>query len=671
MNFIAPEFLYALGFLAIPILIHLFNFRRYKTVHFSQVRFLKSIKTQTQSTSKLKHIIVLASRCLALAALVFAFAQPYLRDDKSTNIAEKKGVVIYLDNSFSMQASAEVGSLLDEAKNKAIAIAEAYKPADKFQLHTNKFETNEQRWLNKEAFINKLQEVDFSAQFRNFNAIINRLKAAENNLDFNLDRYIIGDLQKTSYSLSEPQDSGTFYTLPVLSQLQQNTWIKEFKAFQPFHLPAMNEKFSLKIQQNEGGGRDQINGKLLLNNQLKNPFIIEMNGDSAEKEINFINPESDQVLGKVAIKDYPVIFDDTFYFCYPTNRKIEVLHLFENIDNKSLSSLFLEDSLIQFESKTVKRIDYSKLKTANLVVLENISELSSGLISELTSFINSGGTLLVFPSSTMDANAVNLMFNQFGIAGYGKQLKDTLKINELNGKSSLFRDVFEETPKNINYPTSFNSWTIKRDQNNVSEQILVFTNGTAFLKKYELNSGTLFLCASNLNSTASTFGKHALFVPSIYNMALQSARLRKTSYLIDDKSIVLNAMKASESPLKLKKGTYEWIPKQNWKKNSVELLLRNQVEEPGFYSVLQDNKVIEQIAFNYNRNESNLEQFTAEQFELQAEQNGVTIEVLSSNNDSLSASINALGKDQALWKYFILLSLIFIGLEILFLRILK
>ncbi|MBL4710371.1 MAG: BatA domain-containing protein, partial [Flavobacteriales bacterium] len=119
MKFIAPEFLYALGFLAIPILIHLFNFRRYKTVKFSQVRFLKSVKKQTQSTSKLKHIIVLLCRCFALAALVLAFAQPILEKDNQPIAVGKKGVVIYLDNSFSMQANAEVGSLLDLAKSKA------------------------------------------------------------------------------------------------------------------------------------------------------------------------------------------------------------------------------------------------------------------------------------------------------------------------------------------------------------------------------------------------------------------------------------------------------------------------------------------------------------------------------------------------------------------------
>ena len=582
MNFIAPEFLYALGFLAIPILIHLFNFRRYKTVQFSQVRFLKSIKKQTQSTSRLKHLIVLACRCLALAALVFAFAQPYLTSNKSVEVSEKKGVVVYIDNSFSMQASAEVGSLLDDAKNKAITIANAYNESDQFQLHTNRFDANEQSWLNKEAFIDQLQQVDFSANYRTMDAVINRLNSAENDDELNLDFYLIGDLQKSSYQVTNEQDSASFYVVPVQSQVQQNSWIKAFKSFQPFHLPSMNESFNLKVQQNEDGERDQINGKLFLNDEFKNPFIIEMDRDSAEKEINFTNPKSNQVLGKVAIKDYPVIFDDTFYFSYPTDRNIEVYHLFEDIDNKSMSSLFSEDSLIEFESTTIKNINYSKLKTANLVVLENSRSLSTGLISELTSFIKDGGTVLFLPASNMDVVSINSFANQFGVAGYVREIKDTVRVNQLNSKASLFNNVFEETPTNINYPVSYHSWIIREDQNSISEQLIAYANGSSFLKKYEINSGALFLCASNLNRNASNFGKHALFVPTLYNMALQSARRIQTSYQMDDSKIVLNAVQASESPIKFKKGDYEWIPKQKWKENSVDIFLNNAITEPGF-----------------------------------------------------------------------------------------
>ena len=496
------------------------------------------------------------------------------------------------------------------------------------------------------------------------------MKAVEKDEQLNLKHYIIGDLQKTSYEVSSIYDSLKLNVLPVKSQVQENVWIQNFIAFQPFHLPLMSEKFLLQVNQGKNEEPKKINGRLFLNGQLKNPFIIEMIEDSVKKEINFNNPNDTFVTGKISVKDYPVVFDDTFYFYYPTRRKIEVLHLFENIKNKSVNSLFEGDSLITYSSSTIRRIDFSLLKTANLVVLENVKELSSGLISELTSFSKQGGSILFFPSNDMQTGSVNSLLNEFGISGYGKLIQDTLTVSDINIKAALFANVFEEAPKDINYPKTYKSWSIKTDQNDLSEQLFYYSNGTSFLKKYDTKAGSFYLCSSNLESNNSNFGKHALLVPSLYNMALQAAKTTATSYLLDDNKITLTGITPSEYPLKLKKGNYEWIPKQNVLDNSVDIYLRNQITEPGFYSLLQNDIEIDKLAFNYNRNESNLAHFNSEEFKLKAEQKGLTIEVFESSNEILSNELSNSEKSQSFWKYCIILCLLFIGLEILFLRIL-
>jgi len=78
MQFLSPGFLWALAALSIPVIIHLFSFRRYKTIYFSNVRFLKQVKEETASRNNIKHWLVLASRLLALLFLIFAFAQPFI-----------------------------------------------------------------------------------------------------------------------------------------------------------------------------------------------------------------------------------------------------------------------------------------------------------------------------------------------------------------------------------------------------------------------------------------------------------------------------------------------------------------------------------------------------------------------------------------------------------------
>lgn len=671
MKFIAPEFLYALGFLAIPILIHLFNFRRYKTVKFSQVRFLKSIQKQTQSTSRLKHIIVLICRCLAIIAMVFAFAQPFIEDKNKPTVVGKKGVVIYLDNSFSMQANAEAGSLLDLAKSKALAIADAYSDADKFQLHTNEFSGKQLRWLNKEAFINQLQSVDFNPIFRDFSEVSSRLNAISNDDNLQLDQYILSDLQRSSFEKLPENDSSYYSFLPIQSQSKSNAWISQIESFQPFHLAGLSEELKVVVQQTGQEENKSFNGSLHLNGQLKSPFSVEFVKDSAVKTIQYINPNTAELEGKLILKDYPVVFDDTFFFTYPMKAKIGVLHLYQNTESQSITSLFKDDSLIQFSSSELQQIDFSALNTTSLIVLDNIESISTGVISELTSFVKDGGNIAFFPSLQMNEEVVNPLFQQFGIAAYQELRNDTFAVKSLNKDAKVFENVFEEIPKQINLPLTYSYWKIKESQNTLSEAILSFGDNSIFLKKYEVNSGAIYLSATSLSETQSNFGRHALFVPILYNMALQSVNQQAIAYPIGANKITLKKFYQEESPLKLSKGNLEIIPKQLYKENSVDLFLKDELKEAGFYQVKRQDQVLKTIAFNFNRKESDLSLYTTEEFEQHAKLSHLNIKIINSNIDTLSTQIKSLSKGDSLWKYCVLLASLFIALEILFLRILK
>ena len=103
MQFKNPELLYALFLLLIPILVHLFQLRRFQKEAFTNVEFLKNVVLQTRKSSELKKLLTLITRMLLLAAIVIAFAQPYFSKKADINVAAE--TVIYLDNSFSMEAN--------------------------------------------------------------------------------------------------------------------------------------------------------------------------------------------------------------------------------------------------------------------------------------------------------------------------------------------------------------------------------------------------------------------------------------------------------------------------------------------------------------------------------------------------------------------------------------
>jgi len=225
MQFLHPGFLFALFAISIPIIVHLFNFRRYKTVYFSNVRFLREVQEETSSRSKLKHWLVLASRILALSFLVFAFAQPYIPSKRNHVAAGRKFVSIYIDNSFSMNAVSGGRSLFDKAKLAAKEMAGSYSADDEFQLLTNDFQGRHQRLVGKEEFMGMVDELEISPAVRNLSEITRRQKDAlsrENSSSQVI--YLLSDFQKNMGALNI--DSSVSYNLiPLAADAQENIYI--------------------------------------------------------------------------------------------------------------------------------------------------------------------------------------------------------------------------------------------------------------------------------------------------------------------------------------------------------------------------------------------------------------------------------------------------------------
>lgn len=126
MGFVFPLVLAGLAALAIPVIIHLFYFRRYKKVYFTNVRFLKELQEEKSHTDRLRKLLVLASRLAVILLLVFAFAQPFLGGNKAQ--LGRANVAIYIDNSYSMGLTDGNIPLLEEARSKARDIVQAYTP---------------------------------------------------------------------------------------------------------------------------------------------------------------------------------------------------------------------------------------------------------------------------------------------------------------------------------------------------------------------------------------------------------------------------------------------------------------------------------------------------------------------------------------------------------------
>src|SRR5690554_2991340 len=131
MLFEHPEILWSLFLLLIPILIHLFQLRRFKKTPFTNVKTLKKVISESRKSNILKKWLLLCTRLLLLTALIFAFSRPFV---PGKSALKNKQTVIYLDNSYSMQALEGAGTLLE---NKVQELLRSVPEESRFSLFTN------------------------------------------------------------------------------------------------------------------------------------------------------------------------------------------------------------------------------------------------------------------------------------------------------------------------------------------------------------------------------------------------------------------------------------------------------------------------------------------------------------------------------------------------------
>jgi hypothetical protein len=158
MSFVYPSFLWALTVLSIPIIIHLFNFRKTTKIYFSNTRFLRQVKQETTQKRKLKQYLVLASRLLFLLFLVLAFAQPFLPAQEQTTAG--KNITLYVDNSYSMTAPVrEKVRGFDAAIAFVNQITQAFPPDTRYRILTNDFAPFSNTYKSKSELVDLISQL--------------------------------------------------------------------------------------------------------------------------------------------------------------------------------------------------------------------------------------------------------------------------------------------------------------------------------------------------------------------------------------------------------------------------------------------------------------------------------------------------------------------------------
>jgi len=681
MNFLYPGFLFALSAIAIPIIIHLFNFRKYKKVYFSNVRFLKEVQQETQSRNRLRQWLILAARILAIVCLVLAFAQPFIPGkNQDLNVKGDKAVSVYIDNSYSMDARARDGRLLELAIRYAEQIGEVAGSADRIQLLTSDFEGRHQVFYSPEEYDNLLTELRLSPSARPLSEVAKRQADLLNKTGAPVKRaYIISDFQKSISDFQNlPSDSSIrFQLIPVAPNSSSNLYIDSCWLLSPEIKVDAPITMKVRIVNHSDQNYENIPLQLSLNNEQKAPVSFSVGPRAAtETELNFTIRATGFQEGKLTITDQQILFDDKFYFAFEVLDHLDILRIRGNGASAYIERLFAEDPYFRLKTVASGQVDYSLFPSQQLIILDEPDEISSGLAQELKKFTDAGGNVLIIPPARGALSGYGEFSRLTGVNAYQPADTSDSKIASIEADQPFFRDVFESIPENMDMPVIRKYYPITGDTRRNSETLLKLRNGRKFMSRDVAGKGYVYMLAVSLDESFGNFPRHAIFVPALIKTAFSSQRLGALYHTVgrNDHVQIAATTDRKDQVYKLKKegGQQEFIPEQRTLNTSTYLYPGNNLTEDGIYSITLNDETVGKIAMNYDRKESIPDVYTAEEIQQAIETYGLKNYSLINADDATFKKILVETEEGIrLWKLFIILALLFLAAEILLIRFLK
>jgi hypothetical protein len=696
VQFLFPAFLSAIAVISIPIIIHLFYFRRFKRVYFTNVRFLKEVKEETSNRQKLRNLLVLLMRCLAIAAMVLAFAQPFIPLSSDVKKGER-AVSVFVDNSFSMNALSQDAPLLELAKQRARDIVSAYGVTDRFQILTNDFEGRDQRLVSKEDALSRIEEIRTSPASRDLSKVLIRQQQCLNTgKQENKTAFVVSDFQANVADVTSFRDSLIDVKLVPMRAVQERNVSVDSAWFEnPVQILNQPANLFVKLSNRSDEEATDIRLSLRHDGQTKPVGAVSIPARGTRLDtVSFTILHSGWHEAKLSLTDYPVQFDDDYFLTFYVAERINVLAVNGSGQNKFLDNAFLGAKYFRLDNADARSLDYSKFADYQLIVLNELPSVSSGLANELKTFCQNGGNVLAFPSQSAELSSYDAFLQNFAAGNLGAYEPTPRQASQINTEEYVFRDVFLNKSANLRLPNTQGNFKLAPAR---GEQILTYRDGSAFLAKFSQGEGALYFCAAPINEQISDLVRNGeIFVPMLFKMAIAGTKGRQIAYTIGKDEVLEAKHKVSasgETNYKLRQTvdgarstadgaanrepstnnrapSTEFIPEQRIFGSKVLLTPGTQVRDAGWYQLhLQGDSTLAEFAFNYDRKESDL---TFKTDEALAEGLPANMKVLATNAEAnFSQVVDEQERGIVLWRWCVVFALLFLALEVLFLRLWK
>lgn len=670
MSFLYPGFLFALFAVAIPVIIHLFNFRRFKKIYFSNVKFLKEVEEQNSSREKLKNLLILFARILTIAFLVLAFAQPYISSSNNDSATSINVVSIYVDNSFSMEAANKDGSLLDEAKRKAAIIVKGFGLNDRFQLLTNEFNGKDQRLIDREEFLTAIQEVQISPVSRKLQNVLN-LQARTLKGSGNKSIYLLSDFQ-TNLASQKPLSVNTDVTYTAIifePNNLPNIAVDSVYFLSQSHQPGASEKLVVVVKNYSAEEAKNVPIKLTVNDTQKGIASLTLGKSTTLRDtLNFSGLNAGWQKGLITVRDNPVNFDDSLFFSFNVENSARILAINGNGLSKTLAALYGADGYFKLSQTDEGSIDYNSFSSYKLIILNELKGPSSGLASQLKTYVQNGGSVMILPLLSDDFSIYNSFLSNLALPTIQKLDTVSTKIDKVDFINPIFKTVFSSVPKNVDLPIIYRHFNYTERTQISSVAIMKFANGTTFLGDSKLGSGTIYLAGSGFNPKDGNLETSSVFIPIMYRAALVNNFQPALFYTVGQEQALLanSIVKRKNDNLKLYSKEFEVIPELREVEGKTLIYVADQLKQSGFYDLKLSDSLLSVFGFNNDRIESEMKYLTKAQIASLLPNN--SIQVYDAENDLSKFSFGRTEIAYTLWKLCIILSLVFMAVELLLIK---
>ena len=687
MTFLNPLVLLGLAAAAIPILIHLFNFRKPRTVEFSSLAFLKELQKSTMRRVRIKQWLLLALRTLAIACLVLAFARPTVQSGWATVFGGtvQTSTALVLDNSLSMTVRDAQGELMTQAKELASAVVETAEPGDEtFVVSTVRGTGRPAAFDNAGPALDAIEETEPEPGAGTTGESLARafalLDGAENPAR---EALIVSDLQASTFidSARVPAPEGVRVTLlPVGERVHSNVAVTDARvlsrvveAGQPVEVEATLVNY----------GTDPVEdyvASLYLDGERVAQAAADLEpGVPSAVRLTATPQRRGWLRGEVRTEADEFEWDNTRYLTLHVPETRRVL-LVEGADQRAdlvELALGLGGEQTRFAVTTVPEsaLAAQDLDAFDVVVLVGPESLASGERAAVARFVQSGGGLMVFPSERAEAADYDALFTALGGGSLGAGVgtlggaAPVAQFGRVDLEHPLFEGVFEDgLGSRVESPTI----TFARpyvpgagDENTLID----LSTGAPFLQEIRSGGGTALVFAVAPDPRWGDFPVRGLFVPLLYRAVYYLAADADVSEsLVVRQPGALRVSGAAEGLRLIGDGT-EFVPEQRSVPGGVLLEIDEGVTEPGVYDVMDGERLVRRVAFNPDARESDLAVLAPEEARRQlAEATGTEVRLLDAAGGRGRTAAEQIAEERTgveLWNVFLGLALLFLIAEML------